>query len=416
MEEDRERKFVCKICGKSFPGGKSLGGHMRGHLPKNSAKKHQDSNETGMDLGSGGGAGCGLAGKPNKDLGVSDSTLAPEKLKSSQMDPSYGLRENPKKSWRMVDEEEHRIEGKENCCKECGKEFPSLKALSGHMRCHSIKAREDQHVCKQCGKGFDSIRALFGHMRHHPKRSVESPESQSDFVAPCPIHRKRSRTRYQNSESFSLSSLNGSSDVSEIDEVEEAAMTLMMLYKGVTNWVEFNKDFVSSQNCSESETSKGKRLQHRSKGGNILNADEARKTKKRRGQLDSCVSFSGNSLLEKNGPEVDDLDSGFMSNKEKKIGLEGSVCGFRECDEIKKPELDDESGTQLSDLEIENGSKFTGVELGKELVREVGFDQAASEILESNSIEEACYDIQDPKLGEISCGGISHIAPTSEDL
>ncbi|XP_056686193.1 uncharacterized protein [Spinacia oleracea] len=56
--EQQKRKHVCKFCKKSFPCGRSLGGHIRSHLPK----------------------------------------------------PGYELRENPKKTWRSVaaaDDHEH---------------------------------------------------------------------------------------------------------------------------------------------------------------------------------------------------------------------------------------------------------------------------------------------------------------------
>ncbi|KAI3717010.1 hypothetical protein L1987_68307 [Smallanthus sonchifolius] len=54
------------------------------------------------------------------------------------------LRENPKRSWRVSSsikdydyKRGHSM--KNNVCKKCGKVFDSVKALHGHMRCHSIK-------------------------------------------------------------------------------------------------------------------------------------------------------------------------------------------------------------------------------------------------------------------------------------
>ncbi|CAH1428300.1 unnamed protein product [Lactuca virosa] len=82
MEEiDQESmKHLCKYCNKSFPCGRSLGGHMRSHVisSTNHHHHHQVGNKT-----------C--------------STVL-DKL-----------------------------------CKECGKGFQSWKALFGHMKCHSIK-------------------------------------------------------------------------------------------------------------------------------------------------------------------------------------------------------------------------------------------------------------------------------------
>ena len=57
----------------------------------------------------------------------------------------YGLRENPKKTWRLVGS---KVNSKQDqICKQCGKGFQSLKALCGHMACHSERERvlKDDH-------------------------------------------------------------------------------------------------------------------------------------------------------------------------------------------------------------------------------------------------------------------------------
>ncbi|THG13109.1 zinc finger protein 878-like [Camellia sinensis] len=291
-EEDQgQKKFVCKVCSKSFFSGRSLGGHMRCHLVTNSAKKHEDHHNgttTTMDLEGGD-------------------------------DDCYGLRENPKKSWRVSDEKQSITAIQENHCKQCGKEFPSVRALSGHMRCHSIKSRIE-NVCKQCGKGFSSMKALFGHMRHHSKRS--RVESQSDH---------QSTLRYKINGNLHLPNLNAScSYVSEIDEVEEAAMCLMMLSRDVRNRVEFDSVMEASENFAVPFEAKAL---HQSKDD-----DDTRKIKKPRKKLDSCLSCSGNSLFEKNESEFGDLDSGFMSKNEKNFELGLSIEGFHKGDESKNTE------------------------------------------------------------------------------
>ncbi|PKU79512.1 zinc finger protein ZAT1-like [Dendrobium catenatum] len=97
-------KHRCKICSKCFPCGRSLGGHMRSHMRFCSSVKEK------------------------------------EKLENS----SYVLRENPKKTGMLLDfagedptSSSSSLKTKQ--CKVCGKEFPSWKALFGHMRCHSNK-------------------------------------------------------------------------------------------------------------------------------------------------------------------------------------------------------------------------------------------------------------------------------------
>ncbi|PSS33661.1 Zinc finger protein [Actinidia chinensis var. chinensis] len=286
MEEDQEQKFVCKICSKSFSNGKSMGGHMRGHLGSISAKKHdeEEHNETGFEDGD---------------------------------DSGYVLRENPKKTWRVSDSK-HGSERNQNCCKQCGKVFPSLRALSGHMRCHSIKEREN--VCKECGKGFGSMRALFGHMRHHSKR----PRVQLDRENLGPIQRKRSKkASYKAGGNFSLSNSNAScSYVSDNDvELEEAAKCLIMLSRDERNVFESNSMLESSENDSVI-VDKAKAL-HQSEG-NSGYADETWMSEK----LDSGVSGSWNSSCEKEESEFRDLGSGFLIKYEKKDEFEVSIDGF----------------------------------------------------------------------------------------
>ncbi|XP_044476536.1 zinc finger protein ZAT4-like [Mangifera indica] len=80
MEEDREFKHVCKFCSKSFPCGRSLGGHMRSHMVNNNTEEIADFQK--------------LSKKKKK------------KLPSNSEASGYGLRENPKKSMRFADSSE----------------------------------------------------------------------------------------------------------------------------------------------------------------------------------------------------------------------------------------------------------------------------------------------------------------------
>ncbi|EFJ09376.1 hypothetical protein SELMODRAFT_451593 [Selaginella moellendorffii] len=52
----------------------------------------------------------------------------------------YALRANPKKNLKFAEEQIKKkkliSKGKDHACPECGKEFVSIKGLSGHMRCH----------------------------------------------------------------------------------------------------------------------------------------------------------------------------------------------------------------------------------------------------------------------------------------
>ncbi|CAD5167136.1 unnamed protein product [Musa acuminata subsp. malaccensis] len=88
-------KHRCKVCSRSFPSGRSLGGHMRSHV--NVAAKSPSSDER--------------------------------------------RRENPRKTRKRSDSGGG---GGEVQCKECGKEFLSWRALFGHMRCHSERPYEER--------------------------------------------------------------------------------------------------------------------------------------------------------------------------------------------------------------------------------------------------------------------------------
>ncbi|XP_057471072.1 uncharacterized protein LOC130759872 [Actinidia eriantha] len=346
MEQVQEQKFVCKICSKSCFSGRSLGGH-EGPFRSTFIEKLKNHKK--------------IENIKNSNTGF-----------EADLNASYGLRENPKQSWRVSDAK-HRISKKHKNCIQCGKKIPSLRALSSHMRSHSIKSREKH----KCNKGFDSMTALFGHIRHHSKRP--SSESLSDYGTFCPIRRKRSKTGYKVNENFSLCcDLNESSRVSEIDEVEEAAMCLVMMSTGVRNWVDFNWVFNSFNTCPELLLEKDKSKFDDLDSGNlnfgaeallktngkllVCGADEARKMKELRERLDSCVSGSGNLSFEKEKPEFNDLYCGFLTKDEKNVELEVFLHEF------KKSEMNGENGVEPIEVELERDLVREG-ELGDILVR-----------------------------------------------
>ncbi|KAL0318733.1 UNVERIFIED_CONTAM: hypothetical protein Sangu_2029500 [Sesamum angustifolium] len=161
MEEDQELKHMCKFCCKSFPCGRSLGGHMRSHLINSYSSSGQDK-------------------LPRKKLPPLTKTDVSIKDSGSI---GCGLRENPKKTSKFpkITEEDTLLQKK--LCKECGKSFQSWKALFGHMKCHSVNGKAANSAEQDSWNGCDD---------HQRKLIVDS---QSDNEAATPLCRRKRSER-----------------------------------------------------------------------------------------------------------------------------------------------------------------------------------------------------------------------------
>ncbi|BAT76534.1 hypothetical protein LR48_Vigan01g274600 [Vigna angularis] len=210
MEGDQiqEFKHACKFCGKCFPCGRSLGGHMRSHITNLSSEEKEKLPTRKL-----------FSSSLNND-GDKDSEAA-------ATNAGYGLRENPKKTWRISDHSSEDALVFDKFCKECGKAFHSWKALFGHMKCHSEKERASDSLEDQ--DSWTNAKVVM--------------DSQSDNEATAPNKRRRSkrRTRYTVASAAATSSVvsfaNPSSSLSEVEqEQEEVAMSLMMLSRDVSPW------------------------------------------------------------------------------------------------------------------------------------------------------------------------------------
>ncbi|KAL4184335.1 hypothetical protein AMTRI_Chr10g500 [Amborella trichopoda] len=289
MEEEQEYRHSCKFCKKKFSCGRALGGHMRSHMAVAASSETEE--------------------KPTLSL---QKTLSPQKKKTANSSsecmaldhPGYGLRENPKKTWRISDSDEF-LCGDTRFCKNCGKGFHSWKALFGHMRCHREKWSE-------------SIENNSWSLVPLERENQQVLDSQSDNEG-APKKRRSRRTRYSSSSSYApLSTLNASSCASETEHEQEAiAMCLMMLSRdvgsardGVLDFSEVNSLSRSARSGLENKNIRGIRPgiesitdQKLVNGG--LGSDHASKK----------AEFDGS---ESKKPEFSSTDSGFVKEEWKK--------------------------------------------------------------------------------------------------
>ncbi|CAK9148001.1 unnamed protein product [Ilex paraguariensis] len=351
MEADQELKHVCKLCTKSFPCGRSLGGHMRSHVINSVETDEKLSKEKLSSVNNG-----GINAK-------TDTT-------------SYGLRENPKKKFRFADSSEDTLLH-DKLCKECGKGFQSWKALFGHMKCHSNKVSNSLE--ENSWTGGENQKLVM--------------DSQSDNETTAPNRRKRSRRtkRYMVTTTTTFSVANASSSVSEIEqELEEVAMCLIMLSKDVSHWGGLNSFGESSDNNSvflEARSMTRTNLVTRIEGKNSkCNSGELVKLKKvRNGKLESTILDSDNVKFKKKQLKLD--ASGVSRIEPKKNKSEIPVDGFLRDEKSKNSILNDEYGIEASE-----------VEMGKNLIKETELDQVELGSKKHKSSKRKGLDLFDPEL------------------
>lgn len=347
-KEDLELRFVCKLCDKKYPCGKSLGGHMRSHVIAAAAAANSAESEENFE-----------------------QSMTMKKVSSFHEvgGPSgYGLRENPKKTWRAVDSTFPLPQ--ERVCKQCGKGFQSLKALCGHMACHSEKERllKDDHSWTS-----DNPNLL---VDSHSDTEAEDLKRQTRSKS------KRYKRIVVKSSQFSLPNNNnngggGSSSVSEFDELEleEVAMCLVMLSRDSWNWGGVNSFAESSDNNSVVLETKSSSIDMKiGRRGGFNFVDEAMEIKKLVGDRKLKAS-----ALDAESVQFENSYSGYLRNGMKKVESDVSVDEVLRNGEYKKqPKTHGGGRVEVSDAELAQGfnrGNSYEIELSKGLTNGKGFGE-----------------------------------------
>ncbi|EOA36646.1 hypothetical protein CARUB_v10011909mg [Capsella rubella] len=282
MADGEEKKFVCKVCYKEFPSGKSLGGHIKIH------SDHYKGNKKKRLVGQ---------REKQQQQQVCSHSEEDEMSLDSESDSESEVSSAPtrKRSTRVIDQKHKQ----QHSCKECRNKFVSLKALRAHMACHRkgeemlmdsesdtesetsssptrkrskrVMAEEhkQQRFCqvRGCGKGFVSFKAFNAHMACHSEKDTKMLMDSHEFETSSDSKRERSKkvTIRSDSEYFSSGSLSFGSETDQ--DAGRAACILLMVnsgdsYENIYNWEMNSRDKSSEKNSRivKTKSSSGKKL------------------------------------------------------------------------------------------------------------------------------------------------------------
>lgn len=201
-------KHKCKLCLKTFPNGKALGGHKRSHmfnLYVNPKPPHSPSSSSSSEIETKSlRRQSKRIRKPTPEPVSSISNTSPEE------DVAYSLLMLSRDKWSDIDTDNEsesefkriRVRNKYTC-ETCNKVFRSYQALGGHRASHKkvkmnhgnnnqktqiVLVEDKVHQCPVCFRVFGSGQALGGHKRSHvmAKHVAKQSVDLIDLNLPAP--------------------------------------------------------------------------------------------------------------------------------------------------------------------------------------------------------------------------------------
>ncbi|MFS7972110.1 putative transcription factor C2H2 family [Helianthus anomalus] len=325
QETDQElMNHICVVCDKSFPSGRSLGGHMRSHVINSTDHHHHDDVVVVDD------------DDDHKHQKQNQKKKQMKKLSSvnngglNSKDLGYELRKDPKKTTKVKDASEvnNNNNNNSNClvvldklCKECGKGFQSWKALFGHMKCHSEKV-SNKHTNKNMNQDSwtsHSENENSGVKSGRIKKSRSRKKRVKRYTVTATTVTTTTTTITTASSSISMNANNNNnhastSVVSEIeqDQESEIAMCLMMLSRDEGKW---GHEIGLSDHCKSSAFVKLTKVEGKKPTGNGSKIKKI--TENQIGSDYLGRSEVGSTGLEKMVIQNDEFDDKMESSKRK---------------------------------------------------------------------------------------------------
>ncbi|GMI72195.1 hypothetical protein like AT1G26610 [Hibiscus trionum] len=189
MEEEHEFKYVCKFCPKSFPCGRSLGGHTRSHM-NNSADQdinggyilRQKPKKTWRRLSLFGHTKCYSSENENQDSGSSGfrsktkrrrRTIVVPANSSSMSEIEQEQQQEVALSLMMLSRD---METSANSFKKLESATMESESFKNGVL---VKSSKRKFQCSACNKNFLSHQALGGHRASHKRINGSCTENSA---------------------------------------------------------------------------------------------------------------------------------------------------------------------------------------------------------------------------------------------